>query len=198
MLSLIDDVSPCQHFLVRFYGLHVRLLLNSCSLQDLPNQCKDGISPSKQALWLCFTSAVGMLELISQEFGPLKLLYFAQDSVHVMTAYAATFLIKVYSLRKRSVDEVLTVKPVATLHTRLSSSGSRGSGYQLHPRSLGNIQRSMCSSKDRMCYASTLSITSSRQLPDHESPVHNAQLSPQQRYGTRFPLGELGCRLVHD
>lgn len=36
-----------------------------------------------------------MLELISQEFGPLKLLYFAQDSVHVMTAYAATFLIKV-------------------------------------------------------------------------------------------------------
>ncbi|KAH6692135.1 fungal-specific transcription factor-like protein [Leptodontidium sp. MPI-SDFR-AT-0119] len=89
-----DDVSPCQHFLVRFYGLHVRLLLNSCSLQDLPNQCKDGISPSKQALWLCFTSAIGMLELISQEFGPLKLLYFAQDSVHVMTAYAATFLIK--------------------------------------------------------------------------------------------------------
>ncbi|KAH7310292.1 fungal-specific transcription factor-like protein [Rhexocercosporidium sp. MPI-PUGE-AT-0058] len=89
-----DDVSPCQHFLVRFYGLHVRLLLNSCSLQDLPKQCKDGISPSKQALWLCFTSAVGMLELISQEFGPFKLLYFAQDSVHVMTAYAATFLIK--------------------------------------------------------------------------------------------------------
>lgn len=77
--------------------MHVRLLLNSCSLQDLPNQCKDGISPSKQALWLCFTSAVGMLELISQEFGPLKLLYFAQDSVHVMTAYAATFLIKVGS-----------------------------------------------------------------------------------------------------
>ena len=80
---------------MRFYGLHVRLLLNSCSLQDLLNQCKEGVSPSNQALWLCYTSAVGMLELISQEFGPLKLLYFAQDSVHVMTAYAATFLIKV-------------------------------------------------------------------------------------------------------
>lgn len=36
-----------------------------------------------------------MLELLSKEFGPLKLLYFAQDSVHVMTAYAVIFLFKV-------------------------------------------------------------------------------------------------------
>jgi len=99
-----DGASPCQHFLVKFYGSHVRLLLNSCSLQDLPSQCKDGISPSKQALWLCFTSAVGMLELISHEFGPLKLLYFAQDSVHVMTAYAATFLIKVIPFLLKKVS----------------------------------------------------------------------------------------------
>jgi len=96
-LSLFDDegVAPCQRFLVRFYGLHLRLLLNSFSLQESLRHSKEGLPIPKQALWTCYSSAVGMLELISEEFGPLKLLYFAQDSVHVMTAYAAIFLIKV-------------------------------------------------------------------------------------------------------
>jgi hypothetical protein len=36
-----------------------------------------------------------MLEQISNEFGPFKQLYFVQDSIHMMVAYAAIFLIKV-------------------------------------------------------------------------------------------------------
>jgi len=36
-----------------------------------------------------------MLEEISDKFGPFKQLYFMQDSIHVMVAYAAIFLIKV-------------------------------------------------------------------------------------------------------
>lgn len=50
---------------------------------------------AKFPLWLCSSSAIGMLEQVSQEFGPLKQLYFVQDSIHVMIAYAAIFLIKV-------------------------------------------------------------------------------------------------------
>lgn len=93
--SPVDDVAPCHRFLVNFYGLHLRLLLNSYSLQtSLANATKPS-SISKSALWLCSSSAIGMLEQISDKFGPFKQLYFVQDSIHVMVAYAAIFLIKV-------------------------------------------------------------------------------------------------------
>ena len=45
-----------------------------------------------EALWVSYLSALKMLHLIRQH---ASCLYFAQDSVHVMTAYSAAFLIKV-------------------------------------------------------------------------------------------------------
>jgi hypothetical protein len=75
--------------------MHLRLLLNSYSLQETLNASRSGIPISKQSVWTCYISAIDMLKQISDKFGPFKLLYFAQDSVHVMTAYSAVFLIKV-------------------------------------------------------------------------------------------------------
>ncbi|KAF7940566.1 uncharacterized protein EAE98_000693 [Botrytis deweyae] len=89
-----EMVAPPQQFLVNFYGLHLRLLLNSYTLQQSLKAAKKGSAVSKSALWQCSSSAIGMLENISKVIGPLKQLYFVQDSVHVMTAYAAIFLIK--------------------------------------------------------------------------------------------------------
>ncbi|KAF7885224.1 hypothetical protein EAF00_011042 [Botryotinia globosa] len=89
-----EMVAPPQQFLVNFYGLHLRLLLNSYTLQQSLKAAKKGSEVSKSALWQCSSSAIGMLENISKVIGPLKQLYFVQDSVHVMTAYAAIFLIK--------------------------------------------------------------------------------------------------------
>ncbi|KAF7922330.1 uncharacterized protein EAE97_011072 [Botrytis byssoidea] len=89
-----EMVAPPQQFLVNFYGLHLRLLLNSYTLQQSLKAAEKGSAVSKTALWQCSSSAVGMLENISKVIGPLKQLYFVQDSVHVMTAYAAIFLIK--------------------------------------------------------------------------------------------------------
>ncbi|TGO82981.1 hypothetical protein BPOR_0723g00020 [Botrytis porri] len=87
-------VAPPQQFLVSFYGSHLRLLLNSYTLQQSLKAAKKGSAVSKSALSQCSSSAIGMLENISKVIGPLKQLYFVQDSVHVMTAYAAIFLIK--------------------------------------------------------------------------------------------------------
>ncbi|TGO36932.1 hypothetical protein BHYA_0111g00320 [Botrytis hyacinthi] len=89
-----DMVAPPQQFLVNFYGSHLRLLLNSYTLQQSLKAAKKGSAVLKSALWQCSSSAIGMLENISKVIGPLKQLYFVQDSVHVMTAYAAIFLIK--------------------------------------------------------------------------------------------------------
>lgn len=49
---------------------------------------------SLEILWVAYSSAIEMLQLLSR-YSPR--LYFAQDSIHVMTAYSAAFLIKVGS-----------------------------------------------------------------------------------------------------
>ncbi|PQE23767.1 aldo keto reductase protein [Rutstroemia sp. NJR-2017a BBW] len=99
-----DSVAPTQRFLVHFYGSHLRLLLNSYALQNSLKGIRTRNSISHSALWLCSSSAICMLEHISKEFGPLKQLYFVQDSVHVMTAYAAIFLIKLLASLPKSLQ----------------------------------------------------------------------------------------------
>lgn len=47
-----------------------------------------------EALRISYNAAITMLELVADESNTSSL-YFAQDSVHVMIAYAAVFLIKV-------------------------------------------------------------------------------------------------------
>lgn len=98
-------MAPCHRFLAKFYGLHLRLLLNSYSLQASLANLGNGVSISMSALWNCLSSAIGMLEKISLEFGPYKQLYFVQDSIHVMVAYATIFLIKV-----RTESSILLMK----------------------------------------------------------------------------------------
>lgn len=50
------------------------------------------ISTNLEVLWVSYSSAVEMLQLINRS---ASFLYFVQDSIHVMTAYSATFLVKV-------------------------------------------------------------------------------------------------------
>lgn len=47
-----------------------------------------------EALWITYNAAIRMLQLVADKSNTSSL-YFAQDSVHVMVAYAAVFLIKV-------------------------------------------------------------------------------------------------------
>ena len=82
----------CHAFLVRFYRAHLRLQLFSLPLQDTLFGEYTETSLNIGILWTAYSSAMNMLDLIVKY--PTQL-YFAQDSIHVMTAYSAAFLVKV-------------------------------------------------------------------------------------------------------
>ncbi|KAF7960213.1 hypothetical protein EAE96_001811 [Botrytis aclada] len=138
-----EMVAPPQQFLVNFYGLHLRLLLNSYTLQQSLKAAKKGSAVSKSALWQCSSSAIGMLENISKVIGPLKQLYFVQDSVHVMTAYAAIFLIKLLlSLPKnlRSDLETRSLKAILLSSDTFSEQcATQMTGCAMQARFLKNL-----------------------------------------------------------
>ncbi|KAL5041700.1 hypothetical protein BDW71DRAFT_201157 [Aspergillus fruticulosus] len=87
-LALVS--TDCHAFLVKFYGFHLRLQLFSMPLQRSRIKHGEPIQDLK-LVWLSFESALAMLQLVTASS---SLLYLAQDSVHVMTAYAAIFLTK--------------------------------------------------------------------------------------------------------
>lgn len=87
----VADADLCQRFLIRFYGHHLRLILHTFGLQiSIANG-----SVSKQSLWVCYASAYEMIRLVIDRLGTISYLYYCQDSVHVMVAYAAVVAIKV-------------------------------------------------------------------------------------------------------
>ncbi|UKZ52838.1 hypothetical protein TrVGV298_006625 [Trichoderma virens] len=85
------EEETCHKFLIRFYGTHFRLQLFSLPLQDVLSSEYSDSSLHLDIIWAAFTGAMDMLKLISRHSGQL---YFAQDSIHVMTAYSAAFLVK--------------------------------------------------------------------------------------------------------
>jgi hypothetical protein len=97
----------CHAFLVPFYGSYARLLLFTSSLRASIRLKDIETSVDTEAIWNSYSSAVDMLKLVSDPSSS-QLVYFAQDSVHVMIAYATVFLIKVSNYRRRSQADTLT------------------------------------------------------------------------------------------
>lgn len=110
LLYLIPtDPESCHGFLVQFYGTHLRLQLYSLPLQEVLGSAQHDVTYSMGALWSSYSSAINMLKLVAQYS---RFLYFVQDSIHVMTAYAAVFLIKV-SFRSCCVSNYLLIYLIA-------------------------------------------------------------------------------------
>ncbi|KAL4940478.1 fungal-specific transcription factor domain-containing protein [Aspergillus oleicola] len=131
--------ADCHAFLIRLYGAHARLQLFSIPLQ------KGHIRNVTEAhdfkpFWLSYQSALDMLHLVAESS---SLLYLVQDSIHVMTAYAAIFLIKLLLSSKH--DIVREIEPTATqaikdagdTFARLSAPASSSCTFQV--RFLENI-----------------------------------------------------------
>lgn len=79
-----------------FFRLYVRLFLNSFGIQAtlLPGS---RVAPSIQALSTCWKSALDSLQILSDDFVKMSMLCYCQDSILVMSAYSAVFLLKLLS-----------------------------------------------------------------------------------------------------
>lgn len=85
------EEESCHGFLIRFYGLHLRLQLSSLQLEGVSFSGRSS-PPNLDSLWTAYSSALQMLRLIPTHSNHLN---FAQDSLHIMLAYSAAFLVKV-------------------------------------------------------------------------------------------------------
>ncbi|CAK5279529.1 unnamed protein product [Mycena citricolor] len=100
------------HFsFLNLFRLHVRLFLNSFGIQDSISPSSRA-SPSLQALSACCTSALDGLRIVSKDFPAMSMLRYGQDSITVMSAYSAVFLLRVYSSNPSRVSQ-LTDYPIA-------------------------------------------------------------------------------------
>ncbi|KAF8610559.1 hypothetical protein BDV93DRAFT_530461 [Ceratobasidium sp. AG-I] len=96
------------HFsMLAFFRLHVRLFLNSFGLQSSMASATRA-SPSLHALSACYTSAVQTLQIVTSDFAPVGMLRYGQDSITVMTAYSAVFLLKMLRRPPNVTDMHLT------------------------------------------------------------------------------------------
>lgn len=90
------QVPACHDFLIRFYSTHLRLQLYTLPSHAFISSAKSDSTLHLDTIWVAYSSALSMLELISQNSVHIC---FAQDSIHIMTAYSAAFLVKASSTR---------------------------------------------------------------------------------------------------
>jgi hypothetical protein len=117
------DGEDCHAFLVPFYGTYARLLLFTLTFHASPKP-KDTISVDTNEIWNSGSSALSILNLVSQ-VSTSQLLYFAQDSVHVMIAYATVFLVKVTASHYPRLDPANTSQLLVSTPAHIRSEMER-------------------------------------------------------------------------
>ncbi|KAJ3005111.1 hypothetical protein NUW54_g4491 [Trametes sanguinea] len=96
---------------IQFFQSHVRLFLNSFGLNLSSTESRSASNP--EAVRQCYNSACANLQIIS-DFDKLHVLQYCQESITVMTAYAAIVLLKL--LRAPNVMSQLNEGAVEQIH----------------------------------------------------------------------------------
>ncbi|KAF8061438.1 fungal-specific transcription factor domain-containing protein [Lyophyllum atratum] len=100
-----------------FFHLYVRLFLNSFGIQAAISPTSRQ-NPSLQAISQCCASALDSLRIVSRDFAHMSMLRYGQDSIMVMSAYSAVFLLKL--LRSPTICSQLNESTAHEIHTLIS------------------------------------------------------------------------------
>ncbi|KAF9264936.1 hypothetical protein L218DRAFT_925678 [Marasmius fiardii PR-910] len=83
------------HFsFLSLFRLYIRIFTNSFGVKDIYASNRNNLSACVQALSICYTSAIDALKILSKDFTTMSILRYGQDTVTMMSAYAAVFLLK--------------------------------------------------------------------------------------------------------
>lgn len=160
---------------LNIFRLHVRLFLNSFGFQNAMSTSLPIHNLNLQALSACYNSAIEILQIVVDEFAAASMLRHAQESITVMTAYAAVFLLKLLrspntmsQLHEGATDEIYThIGRVAEAYERISGTHEVMSGAAHHARFLKGLLE-----HDRV---------RSRQIEMQRRPSHQAVSTPYYR-----------------
>ncbi|KAG7092200.1 hypothetical protein E1B28_008568 [Marasmius oreades] len=82
------------HFsFLSLFRLYIRIFTNSFGVKDIFATNRNNLSACVQALSICYTSAIDVLKILSKDFKSMSILRYGQDTVTMMSAYAAVFLL---------------------------------------------------------------------------------------------------------
>lgn len=169
--KLLPEEETCHKFLIRFYGMHFRLQLFSLPLQDVLSSAYSESSLHLDIIWAAFTGAMDMLKLVSQHSTQL---YFAQDSIHVMTAYSAAFLVKLLISAPNTVVKEIESSTISVIRSAAQAfshqASAPGTSCELQARFLHNIATKVAQ-RNRKENVATPTITSG--LDRHASEDHD-------------------------
>ncbi|KLJ07019.1 hypothetical protein EMPG_17494 [Blastomyces silverae] len=185
--QIVEQVSTnvAHRFIVRFYGTHLRLILHSFRLQL---SILSG-NISKQALWVCYTSALDMLRLVVDRLGVTSHSSYCQDSVHVMVAYAAVVMIKILlSLPGElpSDSESLILDLISETGKNFSAQGQATNTSSYHQsRFLSNVVAQYRKSREESCSPANRWLRQQHLLleKNEKQVYHLPHLPPLQQQG---------------
>jgi len=184
-----------HHAFLNFFRLYVRLFLNSLGVQPYLRK-GSGLAPSPTALSACYTSALENLQIITKDFAAMSVLPYGQDSITIMSAYCAVFLLK---LLRSGVDQIglphdatqkvysVITKAAGAYHdaSLLSPASGSASYHSRFLRSLVARDRQQAPSR----YAKTSGFPQEQQQqqqqhpqPPHPSAIHLTEQPIVQHY----------------
>ncbi|KAG6811177.1 hypothetical protein H0H92_008661 [Tricholoma furcatifolium] len=101
------------------FRLNVRVFLNSFGIRLSVSPQSGRQSPSLQAITLCCTSALDALKIVSRDFARMSMLRYGQDSVIVISAYCAVFLLTL--VRDSAIYSQLNESTAKDIHDLISA-----------------------------------------------------------------------------